>query len=159
MSDAVTVKISGLDELQKRLEELGPEVSRPILTTVLRDAGAVVEEAIVAAAPKDTGFLSEHFRTRVRVQKEDVQGAAFIGPAPHADYPNRDGGFRKKLSGALERQVGRIGVSSVARYLEFGTRKMAANPFMSRAWETVKDRALDKIVDGIRDALRRVGAQ
>jgi len=36
---------------------------------------------------------------------------------------------------------------------------MAANPFMSRAWESVKDGVLDKIVEGIRTALRNVGAQ
>lgn len=159
MADAVTVNITGLDELQRKLESLGPEITRPILQTTLREAGELVQEAIVADAPRDTGFLAEHFRVRVRVQKEDIQGAAFIGPAPHADYPNRDGGFRQKLEKGLERAVGRISVASVTRYLEFGTRKMSANPFMSRAWETVKERALDKIIDGIRDALKRVGAQ
>lgn len=159
MSDTVTVEIKGLDELQKKLEQLPAEVTRPILRTVLRDAGNEVKEAFAAAAPHDTGFLSEHFRVRVSVRKEDVQGAAFIGTQPHADYPDRDGGFRAKLNAATGKKTGRISVSSVAHYLEFGTKKMAANPFMSRAWETVKDAALNKIVEGIRDALRNVGAQ
>jgi HK97 gp10 family phage protein len=160
MSDTVTVEIKGLDDLQRRLAALPTEVTRPILQDVLREAGNEVKAAFVAGAPHDTGFLAEHFRVRVSVKKEDVQGAAFIGTQPHADYPDRDGGFRAKLSKALGKMsVGRISVSSVARYLEFGTRKMAANPFMSRAWESVKDNVLDKIVNGIRDALQRVGAQ
>lgn len=159
MSELVTVEIKGLVELQKRLQELPEEVMRPILRDVLRDAGNDVKAAIVAEAPRDSGFLAEHFRVRTRIYKEDVRGTAFIGTQPHADYPHRDGGFRAKLNKALEHNVGRISVSSVARYLEFGTRKMAANPFMSRAWEGVKDVALNKIVNGIREALQRVGAQ
>src|SRR6267143_5712104 len=108
MADAVTVELKGLDELQRKLAALPAEVTRPILRTVLREAGNEVKEAFAAAAPYDTGFLAEHFRVRVSVKKEDVQGAAFIGTQPHADYPNSDGGFRMMLNNALEHAVGRI---------------------------------------------------
>jgi HK97 gp10 family phage protein len=63
-----------------------------------------------------------------------------------ADYPDRDTGqwrlkFIKKYKKLM--QVGRVSVLSVCRFLEHGTRKMAARPFMTQAFETSKDQALD----------------
>ena len=39
------------------------------------------------------------------------------------------------------------------KFVEFGTVKMRANPFMARGYETSKERAVDKIAEELRKGL------
>lgn len=152
----VTVEIKGLDELQKKLEELPVKVARRGLRTTLYRAAQVVVNAIVSLAPKDTHFLSEHFNRRVSIRKDELAGSAFIGPAGKVDYPAYASGAYniKRGKNGKARKVGRIAVASVARFLEFGTSKMAKKPFMTQGFETSKQAALDKIIEGLSEAVK-----
>src|SRR5882724_9751186 len=137
MPETVTVKIHGLDELQRNLERIPREVSKKILRRALRKAAKVVREAIVNFAPKASGFLAEHFNIKFKSRKADIAGSAFIGPDGKIKYPNKQA----------------MRVQDVARYHEFGTSKMAADPFMTRGFEQTKDQALEIIVEEIKKAL------
>jgi len=150
--DAVTVKITGLAELQKALEEVPKEVSKKVLRKSLTAAAKVVREAMVDHAPKDTGFLEDHFNIKFKSHKRDIAASAFIGPDGKAVYPKQ---LPKGMQGpnAANSRQRTIKVVSVARFLEFGTSKMGAKPFMTQGFENAKDNALEIIIDGIKDAL------
>jgi HK97 gp10 family phage protein len=145
MTDNVTVKISGLDELQKKLEACAKEVSRQVVRNGLRAGGGIVRDEMVRRAPKDTGFLSEHIDIKTRVMKADVAGTAMIGPNSKAVYPVK--GNAKRSFPAFV----------IARFLEFGTshKGFRKQPFLTPAWEATKGRALDAIVNTIREAIAK----
>lgn len=160
MAEGFYVGIKGLDELQKTLEELPREVVKKGLRTALRAGAVPMSIGMAEEAPKDTGFLSEHFGIRIRVKGQDVAGSAFIGPDGHVDYPNKDGGYRERISESGKKfKTGRISVASVTRFLEFGTSKLAKNPFMTRAWERCKDASLKAIIEKLREVVSSEAAK
>lgn len=149
MSEMTTVEIKGLDELQHNLERLSKEVSAKVLKETLKEQGNVVAAAFIGAAPTETGFLAEHFDVKMHVEREDIAGSAFIGPKK-TNYP-----FRGKTFRFMKKKFGRtVAVATVARYLEFGTSKMAAHPFMRPAWEFIQGAVLDGIIAAIKSKLQ-----
>jgi len=151
MADDITVEIRGLDELQAALEQLPKKIADKGLRSSLKMGAKPIQEAMHANAPKDTGFLAEHFGTRVKISRDLVSGSAFIGPQGKIDYPAYgSGAYRliRKASGKIKK-VGKIAVATIARFLEFGTAKMAKKPFMTQAFESNKDAALGAIVHGL----------
>lgn len=154
MNGWVETRIDGLDELQHKLEEMPEKVAKKGLRDALKAGGAIMVSALVAFAPRLTGFLAEHFDMRLSIRGDDIAGSAYVGPQGKMDYPDADGGYRQKENRRGKKyNVGRIAVASVARFLEFGTRKMAARPFMTPAWESHKEIVRDAIVDKLRDAV------
>lgn len=155
MNDAVTIKIQGLDELQKKLEELPRDVAKRGIRASLREGAKRIAEAMAAHAPRDTGFLALHFGIRTKMFRNDLAGSAFIGPEGHIDYPEHGGYRTKENDRGKKYQVGRIAVVRVARFLEFGTTKTAKQPFMTQAFEDQKESALAAIVGKLRDFLEK----
>lgn len=156
MADDVTVEIKGLEELQKALEELPRKVATKGMRAALKDGAEPIREAMVANAPKHTGFLSEHFGTKISIRRDELAGSAFIGPQGKVDYPlDENGTYRivKDESGKIIAKVGKKAVATVARFLEFGTSKMAAHPFMTISFESMKSVALDRIIARLRDVI------
>ncbi|CAK7037714.1 HK97-gp10 family putative phage morphogenesis protein [Tissierella sp.] len=118
------LKLEGVENLLTELEKLGKEGEK-IERIVLVKAGEKVKEAIVKEAPHRTGNL----RDKIRVTKlKKVDGAAFVEV-----YPSKDAFY--------------------AAFLEFGTTKMKADPFMSRGYENSKEDVEDLIVEEIRKGL------
>lgn len=153
-SDYVTVEVQGLSDLQHTMEELPAKVAKKGLRAALKRGGLVIRNAMVSLAPKDTGFLAEHFNMKMKIQREELAGSIFIGPAGKMDYPAYASGaynIRRSKSGKLAK-LGRVAVATVARFLEFGTSKMAKKPFMTQAFESYKDRALTEITEALKDA-------
>jgi HK97 gp10 family phage protein len=144
----VEIHIEGLDELQANLERLGTETAKRLLGAALKDNANMVRDAIVEAAPRDTGFLADHFDVKLRAEREDIAATAFIGPSKR-NYPYRGETFK-----FLKKKFGRtVAVASVARFLEFGTHKMAARPFMRPAWERIREVVLDNFIKEMRDLI------
>jgi HK97 gp10 family phage protein len=159
MPNTVEFKITGLKELETKLEKLPKKVADKVLRKSLREAGKSVAVAMAENAPIETGFLEQHFGVRVSIKKADIAGIAYVGPDGKIDYPDKLGGYKEKRSkaGKLIKHVGRIAVASVARFLEFGTSKMAARPFMTQAWESSKQGALNILIDDIKEELQEAG--
>ena len=94
MPDIVTIKITGLSELEEKLERLPIRVSRRILRTGLLAAAFVWVRAIEALAQAHEawhhgkgkgaatlfGLLAKNIVTRVTV-KSDLEGSVAVGPA------------------------------------------------------------------------------
>ncbi len=110
------LELQGIERLLSEVEKLGQQGAK-IENQALREAGEVVRQAIEQEAPQKTGTLKKS------ISVSGVKG--------------RDGGKHVEVGPGKEGFYG--------KFLEFGTVKMRANPFMSRGYETSKDEALAAI--------------
>jgi HK97 gp10 family phage protein len=162
MADILTVNIEGLAELEAKLTKLDKTLAGDVVFDALRTGGKIFREAAVALAPSDTGFLTEHFNVTAGYDSASDQPRAWIAPQGKIDYPLYSGGYKrrkKKINGewkTVETTTGRISVHSVCRFLEFGTSKMIARPFLTQAFAETESRILDEIVKEISAALDAV---
>ncbi len=153
MSDQVTVKITGLDKLQKALEQLPERAAKKIEGGSLKEAAQITLAEMRARVPKDTGLLSEHFGVRVvtkRMGKGNLSARAFIGGITGVEYPPPET-FRKKLKDKAIHW--KIYVNTALHFLEFGSVHERKRPFMSISWEATKDSVLAKFIDALKEAL------
>lgn|ERR1700687_2596459 len=166
MSEIVSVKIKGLDELQKKSQEQLPKDAKLALRIALNAGAGDVKRAMEEDAPveqggADSGFLRKNIKTKVTLRRNDLAGTARIGPTK-AVYP---GGGGKRGNVTFKTRTGRVinfisnhagatKAAMVARFLEFGTRKMAAHPWMTKAWEASKEKAFQQIVAKLKENLK-----
>ena len=116
--------IEGVDNLVKKLEELGRKGSR-IENAALKKAGERVKDAIQEETPVRTGELKRSIAVSGVRTKEGVK---------HVEVsPGKDGWY---------------GV-----FVEFGTVNQSANPFMSRGYEKSKEDAMAIIAEEIKKGL------
>ena len=151
----IEVKITGLDELQRVLEEMPKDVARRALRGGLKAGSEIVRQRMVENAPKASGFLSEHFNVKVRIRSNELVGTAHIGPAGKTYYPGKGAKEKGVRTGKHPNKGGLTPVASVARFLEFGTSRMSAKPFLRPAFESTKDSVLSTIINSLRDAIGR----
>ena len=118
------IELEGLEELINAVQRLGSE-GRKIENKALKEAGAVMKEAIQNETPVRTGKLKNSI-TVSGIKTKDGVKYADVGP-------NKDGWY--------------------AKFAEFGTVKMRANPFMARGFESAKDQATATIKEELRRGL------
>ncbi|QGG47348.1 HK97-gp10 family putative phage morphogenesis protein [Heliorestis convoluta] len=118
------VELEGVNELLRELEKLGQKGSR-IENSALRKAGDKVQSAIQEEAPTRTGTLKRSIR-RSNVRTEGTEKYVKVDPGKEGWY---------------------------GRFVEFGTVKMSANPFMSRGYEKSKKEAAQTIASEMRKGL------
>jgi len=145
MAREVELTISGLQEFQQALNDLNDKLATKYVREAAREGGKIVRAEMVLMAPKDSGLLSEHIDVKTRAQRGEARAvSAFIGPnSKTVIHPQAKG----KTSG-LPRTA-----SFIARLLEFGSAHQPKHPFLTAAWESVKHRVLDKIIQVLRDRL------
>lgn len=142
-----TFKITGLAEIQKKLEAMPEKVAKRSIRKALMRAGEIVRDKIVSLAPRDTGFLSEHFNIKVRMISGYLAGLAHIGPNAKIYYPEKAGAGKR---GGKRKAMP---VIAVAQFHEFGTVKMPAIPFMRPAFQSTKGQVIDVIASELRKAV------
>lgn len=129
---AETVKVEGLSDLKKAIAELTGDLKRKVIRAALRDAAKPMQRAAVVAAPmlkKDhphrlPGTLKKSIVTKAskRFRGQNGEIGVYISVAK-----------RKRLGG-------KAGARNPFdpfywRFLEFGTKKMSARPFLKPAFE------------------------
>lgn len=132
-----TLKVEGLSEIQKGLQEFKKSTQTGILTRVLRRAAKPVETAAKSNAPVDSGELRDSITTEAVRQN--------VGKAAYADAM-RSGASRAEAgqaARAANREAAGRGASatvrvkagvSYAHFTEFGTRTgTPATPYMGPA--------------------------
>jgi len=141
VADTVSVKIEGLEELRATLQRLGRDAfTKPEVEAGLRAGGQVVrKEAIARAARADAPH-------RLGRSREIVQ----------------PGNLKRNITVRRNRNTGghfasvSVGVRSKAfywRFLEFGTRKMRARPFLRPAFSGRQEPALAAIIERLKKRL------
>lgn len=143
MPKPITVKISGLEQIQAALQTAQPKKARAAMRGALKEGAAPIRDAMATEAPRASGFLAQHFNVKVSTRQGGTAGTAYVGPQGKINYPAR----------GLNGKGRTISVESVARFLEFGTRKMAANPFITRAFEGAREISLAKIIASFKKTL------
>jgi HK97 gp10 family phage protein len=147
-------KLTGFKELQAKLDQLGADVSRKVVQPVLGDWGEETADAFFEAAPKETGFLREHFkwaRAKMFSGKYGViAGTVRVGPT-NAVYPLKT----KNVNGQeIQPKRGHKRTAQmVASWIEFGTARKAANPFMRGTMIKKGDYLIAKLGQLLKDAL------
>ncbi|WP_026486811.1 HK97-gp10 family putative phage morphogenesis protein [Caldanaerobius polysaccharolyticus] len=121
----VDIKFEGMDELLRKVEELGKKGSR-IENTALKTAGEYLAEEMKKEAPVRTGELRDSIKASNAKTK---QGQKYVEVGPDETTNWR------------------------AKFIEFGTVKMKANPFMSRAYEKNKDKIQEIIAQKLKEGL------
>jgi HK97 gp10 family phage protein len=149
-SGAITVKITGIDDLKRALAEITPQLRKKVLLGALRKAARVVSGAAKAAAPVLS--VAHPYRTRGLVKRKisvrtskiarragDVGVFVNVRPAPGAKYKTTRSSFvgiktvRRTLVKASQRGAQSATDPYYWRFLEFGTKKMRARPFLRPA--------------------------
>lgn len=164
--EIVEFKMVGLKELQEALEEKLPKDARLAMRIALSAGGGTVRDAMVDNAPvevngENSGFLRDHLKVKTVIKNGGLTGYAIIG-ATTDPYPGREGSQgRVSFKTALGRSVsfisktaGQVTAAMVAKFLELGTSRMSKHPFMTQAWESSKQQALDRMIAKLKEALK-----
>ena len=135
---AATVKLEGFRELEKQLDNLSKAAGKAALRKSLYRAAQPLADLAQSKAPRLTGALQGSIivgaklngrqkklhRRMFRDERSSVE--LFVGPS----YLLGDGGRHGHL-------------------VEFGTRKMSAQPFMRPAWDQDKTAMLDRLRENL----------
>ena len=122
------VRLSGMDELLARLARTNANVDI-VREKALKKGAEVIRGEIVSRTPVRTGNLKDN------IVIGEVKGQ---GSKQYVDVgPSKGQGFYGK-------------------YLEFGTKKMAAKPFIEPAFLAKRKEAMDVIAEVIEEAIRDV---
>lgn len=125
----VEVKFEGMDELLRKLAELGEKGGR-IENEALKEAGEYLAEEIRKEAPRSKLNREIHLQDDItcsNVKTKDGQKYVEVGPTKETAWR--------------------------AKFVEFGTVKMRANPFMSRAYEKNKEKIQEIIRQKLKEGL------
>lgn len=141
-NSGVYIKLTGVEDLKRALGELTSQLRKKVLLSALRKAARVVSAAAKANAPtlqtptpyRTKGLVRK--RISVRTSKEarkagDVGVFVNVRPAAGAKY-KRVGGVRT-FAKATQRGAKSPNDPFYWRFLEFGTSKMRARPFLRPA--------------------------
>jgi HK97 gp10 family phage protein len=133
--------ITGLKELQAALTALPERIAKNVLRGAVNAGATVVREEAKARAPVSSGPVSKGhpppgtlkralYQKQIPEKSSAVLQTYFVGV--------RQGKSAKKTKkGVID--------AYYARFIEFGTSKMAAHPFMRPAFEAKKDAAVQAI--------------
>lgn len=137
------IQIQGLAELQKRLLEFGPKIAGNEQRNATRAAAAVFRDAIKQTAPVRTGLLRASLVVNKRRSGEGpnvVKYGVRLRPAKKQKYGNTSENRRKRRVG---KRYDVEGPAFYGRFLEYGTSKMRAQPFMRPAFGPNVNKAIE----------------
>lgn len=118
------LELEGIENLIAEVEKLGAKGAK-IENKALREAGEVVREAIKQEAPRKTGTLKKSIEVS-RVKNKDGTKYVEVGANKDVFY---------------------------SRFVEFGTVKMKAQPFMAPGYEKSKEKAMEEIEKNLKEGL------
>lgn len=122
------LELTGMDELQKRLEEMGKAASKIEAATLKEAAKPVADDA--RSLVNVSSIQHKHIREDIKIYGVKTKdGVKYIEIGPGKDTNWR------------------------AKFLEWGTSKMSARPFMQPAYEKNKKNITEIIIQKLREAL------
>ena len=161
---AEPLKINGMEGLLASLKQLPKELQGRPLQVGMRKAGNIVRDEARRRVVRASGFLAKEIVVRRANAKNrrmaGVAGGEYftvgVRTGKKMKYANTKRNQRK-------RRVGRLYVQSgwayYWRFLEFGTKKMAAKPFLTPAAEATGPKVAQTIIDETRAAMERIMAK
>ena len=129
---AVVAKIDGARRLEKQLKALPRNLERKAYRQSLGAAASAMREAIRRAAPRDQGLLRKAIKSRVN--SRDLTGEIYVTHGVGVKYD-----------------------AFYWHFVEYGTSRLPANPFLRPAFEDSQDDVVDVYTDKVNAVLRDVG--
>jgi HK97 gp10 family phage protein len=156
MSVSITVKVSGLAELQKALLNLPLELrGKPLNSAVLAGAKVIQSKAKEnAAAIRRTGTLQKNIivaRSRKGTTLGRAEYAVLVKRTENRYADTR----RNRRRSRVGRTYYTYGEAYYWRFIEFGTQKMRPRPLLRAAFEAGKTRAVEVIRSRLAQAIER----
>ena len=159
MADGVTVKLEGVDALNKALAEATKQIRTKAVRAALRKAGQVISKEAKQAAP----VLSAPTKTR---KPGTVKKAIAVRASKFARQAGNEGVFInvRPLRGSRQKTLGKAGAKNPNdpfywRFQEFGTVKMKARPFLSPAAESKGNEAIKTFMDSVIPQIEKLNAK
>jgi len=157
----MAVEVQGLSELADALRALPKELSGHRggpLAVGLRKAANVIKDEAKAKAPVKTGLLKKNI-----IVRRDSK----LPPGVNEMFEVRVKAVKKKRADNVRNRRKRIvgnkydaeGSAFYWRFLEFGTKKMKARPFMRPAFEAKKEAALQTFTTELAKAIDKANAK
>jgi len=123
---AVTMKIHGLDELRRKFVQLEQKTQGRVLENAAVSGATLIQNAAVKKCPKLTGNLARSIHTEV-AERSNTRVMTEIGT--NVEY---------------------------APFVEFGTRRMGAQPYMRPAFDNNKQAAINEIKAALKAQIESV---
>lgn len=155
------IKVEGLAELAKALKALPPEIAGknggPLRRAIGR-AAVVIRDDARRRAPVDTGNLRDNIiAVRKRKSPQGTEGYFVEVRRKRRKYANTRANRRKGRVGKTYENLGEV---YYGMFVELGTAKMPAQPFLRPAFESKKAEAVEtfrvELAKGIEQAARKV---
>lgn len=151
MANVGSVKISGLDQIQKRLQELPEKIRKKHIRKALKDGSELVRAEAAMRAPRrkpgrgwmgfverdDGPHLRDNITSRVTVGQKDASARVGI------DYKKVHHGHLVEF-GTKPHRIGKLHHP--------GSRKQ---PFMRPAWDAKGDESVDTIITQLAQAIEK----
>lgn len=148
---SITIKVEGLAELDRRLRQFGPKVAANGLRSAsLAGTKVILKKAKATKAWKDISGLTR--ANIVNPRRRTPTNVATYSIAVRGTKKAKVTKVRRTKAG---KYVAAAGPAITARFLEFGTSKMAARPWLRPAAEQGAQEAVDAIKAGLVKACDR----
>lgn len=149
------IRIEGLDDVLAALKALPDSITKNAAPFAMRKGANVIAKEAKARARVRTGNLQKRIAVRKRKRRPPGVALAYsvgvLGGAS-ATYGNTKGNRRKGIVG---QKYQKESTAYYWRFLEFGTEKLAAKPFLRPAFDSKAEEAVKAIADGFRTGLTR----
>lgn len=146
---AERIQVHGLRELQASIKRFESKVERRLLTRALMDAASIHVKEAKQRAPVDTGELARNIRARPDKPEGNEEAHVIVGVRKLT---------KKQLAKAREKREG-ASDPFYWRFVEFGTSKMRARPFLRPAFENTVSKMIARFTESLRDRLRKEGLE
>jgi HK97 gp10 family phage protein len=144
MASSVTVKVGGLRELGERMKGLSEDMNKRIARAATAAGAVVIRDAAKQKAPVLTGNLRKNI-----IVKRIPKGESPL-TSEHIVTVRKGKLTKKQRAAGLEDAF--YGV-----FVEYGTAKTAAQPFLRPAYDQNKEKAVQAIKDRIAKRLAKAG--
>ena len=152
----ITIKVEGLSELERKLREFGPKVAKNGLRAANFAGARVFRDAAKQTVPVRTGLLKASITAFKRRGPDNVAKHTVGVRGVRLKYANTAENRRKRRVG---KKYQADGPAFYGKFVEFGTSKMAAKPFMRPAFNNNIDAAIGavraRLAKAVEDAARR----
>ena len=138
MDVKVSVDFGGIPE---KLEQLGPKLARKALRRAVSKAGDLWVTEMKAKVATESGDLRDSIDKKVSSTKQGNNLSAKVSVGPTYNTKSRK-------PGDSSQQPGTYGL-----FVELGTKKMSARPFMRPVFDATADKVVQIVADTLREDL------
>lgn len=155
----VEFTVTGLAELSKKLKEMPIKLAKNGLRAAVNAGAEVIRKDAKARVPVKTGNVRKNiYKKQIREKSNNFQQTYYVGV--------KLGRKRKLAPTKLNVRKQRVGqlydVESSAyywRFLEFGTSKLPARPFLRPAFDTKKSQAVDAMAKKLKERIDKYAGE